>query len=399
MLCFSLMARSRSREKRSVSTDDAPDDRFRIFPLLPLFFFLVTFIKRATTSIESCFYRFNNSTTKTEMMGTARVSSLQATSDDTQCARTGAGKKPVLHRTSTSKISLVDMLVYGDIKPIELVHDRSRNPSAHLNPPRENETCFEMPWSRGNSDPIVGDQPCIPPIQIQRTGGQTKTGIGQIFCPFDGPYDNRLPIEPYAPHQYNTYGTSSHRRRFIPSAEPVEMPRAATLLPSSSSERTVQALQDASDASQDSSQLGQPTKQNTTNNMNSTQLHNFPPNQGYQEQQQSMWVDNKSRPRSKAIAIKRNNNRCPEECSASLSEASSERHYDWATWRMYNRIVDHRRNQRHTTMSSSLPPLAMDHHHANQGLTHPDDRMHADRFQSRGAADYIHDGEVFELDF
>jgi hypothetical protein len=158
----------------------------------------------------------------------------------------------------------------------------------------------------------------------------------------------------------------------------------------------VQALQNASDLSQSSSQLVQPSEKDTTMNSSPT-LHSIPPNQGYQEpHQQSMWVDNKSRPKSKAIAIKRNNRR-PEECiAAGLSEASSEQMYDWATWRMYNRIVDHRRNQRQT-MRTSLPPLVAMDHHANQMLPRPD--MHAHRFESRGAADYIHDGEVFDLDF
>jgi hypothetical protein len=326
-------------------------------------------------------------------MGTARVSSLQATSDDTS-------GKTVLNRTSTSKISLVDMLAYGGIESAVLVHDHSRSPSSHSIQTRENETCFRAPWSRGNHNPIVGDQPCcIPPIQSLRTGGQTKIGIPEILCHFDGPSDNRQPSEPYALNQYNTY-EASHTRR-LPSSELLDQRRMCDMtlpiqkvLAPSTEEGTVQALQDASDLSQDSSQKRfQP---NEKNNMNSA-LHCLPPNQGYQEPQQSMWVDNKSRPKSKAIAIKRNNNRCPEECSASLSEASSERMYDWATWRMYNRIVDHRRNQRQTTMRTSLPPLAMLDHHANQLLPHPD--MHADRFERRGAADYIHDGEVFELDF
>ena len=317
-------------------------------------------------------------------MGTARVSSLQAaTSNDTR------GKKTVLNRTSTSKVSLVDMLAYGCDASAELVHDHSRNTSAHSIQTRENETCFEMPWARGNYNPIVGDQPCIPSIQIQRirTGGHTKIRIPEIICPFDGPCDNRQSGERYAPNQYNSRW-ASQTHHLLSEVE------KECVLPTSKEEGTVQALQDASDLSQDAShKIVQRSEKDT---MNST-LQSLPPNQGYQQQQQqqhSMWVDNKSRPKSKAIAIKRNN-RYPEECSASLSEASSERMYDWATWRMYNRIVDHRRNQRQTTRTS-LPPLAMDNH-ANQLLPHPD--MHADRFESRGAADYIHEGEVFELDF
>jgi hypothetical protein len=303
-------------------------------------------------------------------MRTARVSSLQVTSDDTARCNNNAEKK--LNRSSTSKMSLVDMFAYG-CKSAGLDHDHRRNSSVYSIPTSESATCFE---SHGNSTPIVGDQLRVPSIRIRRTGGQTKIG-------FDGSSDTHPPSDAYAPNQYNTH-EESNRRRLFPSEKQLRRHKTET-------SQTVQAhLQNASDLSRHSSQLVGPGEKNIMN----SRLHTPPPHQGYQPQEQSMWVDNKSRPKSKAIAIKRNN-RCPEECSASLSEASSERMYDWATWRMYNRIVDHRRNQRQS-MRTSLPPLAMDHH-ANQILPHPD--MHADRFESRGAADYIHDGEVFELDF
>ena len=61
-----------------------------------------------------------------------------------------------------------------------------------------------------------------------------------------------------------------------------------------------------------------------------------------------------SRPRSRAIAIKRSR-RCAEEIAASQTEESNEKMYDWATWRMYNRIVDHRRNQQNLGLPGPLP--------------------------------------------
>mmetsp|Transcript_34973 Transcript_34973/g.69441 ORF Transcript_34973/g.69441 Transcript_34973/m.69441 type:complete len:306 (-) Transcript_34973:165-1082(-) len=41
--------------------------------------------------------------------------------------------------------------------------------------------------------------------------------------------------------------------------------------------------------------------------------------------------------------------------AAEEDSASNERMYDWATWRMYNRIVDHRRNQRLSSPSLVQP--------------------------------------------
>ncbi len=91
--------------------------------------------------------------------------------------------------------------------------------------------------------------------------------------------------------------------------------------------------------------------------------------------------------RSRSIAIK-----TPQHASyASQSEisaseedsASNERMYDWATWRMYNRIVDHRRNQ----------PLPS----PSQRLSDPPINSFAMN-ASEPSSEYFHDGEVFELE-
>ena len=106
--------------------------------------------------------------------------------------------------------------------------------------------------------------------------------------------------------------------------------------------------------------------------------------QGSQLQRQNT---DSPRPRSRAIAIK-SQERCAAELAMSQSEVSSEKMYDWATWRMYNRIVDHRRNQRFTSPEfTSLPveqPQAYNHSQVStSNILSPD---------------YIYDGEVFELD-
>ena len=53
---------------------------------------------------------------------------------------------------------------------------------------------------------------------------------------------------------------------------------------------------------------------------------------------------NTSRPRSGAIAIKTHKN-CSHKDDLASNKRCNERMYNIATWRMYNRILDHRRNQ------------------------------------------------------
>jgi hypothetical protein len=110
-----------------------------------------------------------------------------------------------------------------------------------------------------------------------------------------------------------------------------------------------------------------------------------------QQAQHIQWNDNDTiRPRSRAIAIK-NRDRCAEDLASSQNVATaSERRYDWATRRMHDRIVEHRRNQNFSA-PSYLPSLRIDQ----------PDSLHLQNmaFASNGlpSSDYAHD-EVFELD-
>jgi hypothetical protein len=97
--------------------------------------------------------------------------------------------------------------------------------------------------------------------------------------------------------------------------------------------------------------------------------------------------------RSRSIAIKHSRLQQQEEHEASSQE--SEKMYDYATWRMYNRIVDHRRNQ---PLQTGFPgtlqvPMNLNQAYANtrtaQAAAAPIDHL---------SQDYIHDGEVFELE-
>jgi hypothetical protein len=110
----------------------------------------------------------------------------------------------------------------------------------------------------------------------------------------------------------------------------------------------------------------------------------------YQQLQQTQWVENTSCPRSRAIAIK-NRDPCAEDSTSSQNEATSERMYDWATWRMYNRIADHRRNQRLSVPSSLPSPAEQPDSLREQHMTFTSNRHLL-------SSDYVQDGEVFELD-
>jgi hypothetical protein len=108
----------------------------------------------------------------------------------------------------------------------------------------------------------------------------------------------------------------------------------------------------------------------------------------YQTSQQPQWADNTTRPRSRAIAIK-NRDPCAEDLISSQNEATSERMYEWATWRMYNRINDHRLNQR-IGVPSSLPSPAEQPDSLHEHMTFASNHL--------PSSDYVHDGEVFQLD-
>jgi hypothetical protein len=107
-------------------------------------------------------------------------------------------------------------------------------------------------------------------------------------------------------------------------------------------------------------------------------------------QQHAHWSDHTSRPRSRAVVIKTPTNRYHTDDLASTEE-SNERMYDWATWRMYNRIVDHRRNQRFST-PTRLPMSAAE----QQAGRYIDSQ--AQNFGTTISPDYSLDGAVFELD-
>lgn len=100
--------------------------------------------------------------------------------------------------------------------------------------------------------------------------------------------------------------------------------------------------------------------------------------------------------RSCAIAIKRQNSSSynyteQNDLLIAEEEETNERMYDWATWRMYNRIIDHRRNQHLTPRSGSQESLVTS---PPVQETFPTTNLAVDTFSN----DYIHDGEVFELD-
>jgi hypothetical protein len=107
----------------------------------------------------------------------------------------------------------------------------------------------------------------------------------------------------------------------------------------------------------------------------------------YQHVQQTQWAENTSPPpRSRVIAIK-NRDRCAEDLTSSQDEATCELMYDWATWRMYNRIVDHRRNQKLSAPSYLLSPVEQPEQYMAFASNH------------LPSSDYVNDEqEVFELD-
>jgi hypothetical protein len=112
------------------------------------------------------------------------------------------------------------------------------------------------------------------------------------------------------------------------------------------------------------------------------------------------------RPRSRAILIKRTNN-----ANVNVDDLEEEIHgdsdgmYDWATWRMYNRIIDHRQkypvklnegasiNAGQTSQFTSHSPQW--NHSSDHGnllaceATYPMPIQHSD---------YSPEGEVFEFD-
>jgi hypothetical protein len=98
--------------------------------------------------------------------------------------------------------------------------------------------------------------------------------------------------------------------------------------------------------------------------------------------------------RSRSIAINHTTSQQQEDYETSSQE--SEKMYDYATWRMYNRIVDHRRNQQ--PMQTGFPaalqvPMNLCQAYANTRTAQEAAAAPIDLLSQ----DYIHD-EVFELE-
>jgi hypothetical protein len=111
-------------------------------------------------------------------------------------------------------------------------------------------------------------------------------------------------------------------------------------------------------------------------------------------------------PRSRAIRIERSskhdvsNRNVDDDFDEIPGSGSTERMYEWATWRMYNRITDHR--QRHPvkispddTSSAGAPHAPQwSHSYGNTNLPHHETNC---RSQEQDQ-DYFFDGEVFDLE-
>ena len=102
-------------------------------------------------------------------------------------------------------------------------------------------------------------------------------------------------------------------------------------------------------------------------------------------------VSSPSRPKSQSIMIKRSRG-----CEDSMFlDNSSERMYDWATWRMYHRITSSRKDR-----VASIRPMDYDHEGASISATkvHGDSALKNLDDDSLLSIDYSHLGEVFEID-
>jgi hypothetical protein len=106
------------------------------------------------------------------------------------------------------------------------------------------------------------------------------------------------------------------------------------------------------------------------------------------------------RHRSRAIAIKRMSR---DEKPQEIRENSAAAEYDWATWRMYNRIIDYRQkfpvNYRHEDASpeSSLPTLSLRLNDLAANARELRDPSSAGR-STYEIQDYPEYGEIFDLD-
>lgn len=149
---------------------------------------------------------------------------------------------------------------------------------------------------------------------------------------------------------------------------------------------------------------------NCHNTATTSIIHNIMTPETHQEN--GSWGE---RPRSRSIAIvkrhhQRNANHKSENdfdaSTATFDESpsdtsSTERMYDWATWCMYNRIIDHRRNSMNSSTRSSLSESSMpatSESFGDHGTDLPESSSSSTRNASEAPWDYCHDGEVFELE-
>lgn len=104
------------------------------------------------------------------------------------------------------------------------------------------------------------------------------------------------------------------------------------------------------------------------------------------------------RSRSRAIAIKRSSR---EVNLDEIRENTATAEYDWATWRMYNRIIDHRQkyplNYHHEECSSGATSLALKHGMSGSHMTLEGSNQTISALSAH-QKDYSHYGEVFKLD-
>jgi hypothetical protein len=108
------------------------------------------------------------------------------------------------------------------------------------------------------------------------------------------------------------------------------------------------------------------------------------------------------RPRSRAIRIKRTNNANVNVDDLEEIHGDSDGMYDWATWRMYNRIVDHRQKypvklNEGTKSINAAQASQYASPHWNRSSDHGN-LLTCEATMPIQHSDYSPEGEVFEFD-
>jgi hypothetical protein len=109
------------------------------------------------------------------------------------------------------------------------------------------------------------------------------------------------------------------------------------------------------------------------------------------------------RPRSRAIRIKRTNNANVNVDDLEEIHGDGDGMYDWATWRMYNRIIDHRQkypvklNEDTSINVGQNSQFASPHWNRSSG-GHGNDLLACEATMPNQHSDYSPEGEVFEFD-